>query len=247
MVMMIDTRLGSSAHNFSQVIVNGRQVDCEFVKLAFGDVCWVGNAEHGPIEVAAELKKIPDFIHSLESGRLTGHQLPGMFRNYGYSYLLVQGDARQGRYGQLIVNGKSVGGKQQAWRWVDYQSALNSLRVLGGVQVVTTRDDIETAGVLTAMYKWWQREWASHHAFRCLPPTVELGQQMSLGASLRPPTITEKVAACLTKIGFEKARAVGKCFRSPLEMCLADVKQWQSVPGVGKVLAERIVRELTEP
>ena len=58
---------------------------------------------------------------------------------------------------------------------------------------------------------------------------------------LTPATLLRKTAAQLPGIGYEKSAEAEKSFASVRDMVNADVARWESIPGVGKVIANRIV------
>jgi len=76
-------------------------------KLEFGDLAFEGRGPHGACSIVIERKRITDLIQSMESRRLSGHQLPGMAERYDYCYLIVEGIWRPGQNGELEIRNGS--------------------------------------------------------------------------------------------------------------------------------------------
>lgn len=254
--LTLDDRPGSCERNFSHSLPLG---SFEWRRIPFGDVSFYGNGPDGPVEVGVELKKLPDFISSFENGRLPLHQIPGMLALYFQCYLIVQGEWTTNNTGDLCVPRYDPQSKKlrfnpfswgnRIWSAQGYLSALNSIRILSGVHVITTFDDKETAQAVVALHSWWSKRWNEHSTFSGLPPSVadpNLVQRVGLLGGIRQPPIEERVAAQIHGMGAEKARAAGEFFRTGglKRMVMACEKEWAMVPGVGKVLAARAVKEL---
>jgi ERCC4-type nuclease len=58
------------------------------------------------------------------------------------------------------------------------------------------------------------------------------------------PSLVRRVATQLEGIGWEKSAAVAAKFSSVLDMIVATEAEWQTIPGIGKGLAARAVRQL---
>src|SRR5574341_1238250 len=86
-----------------------KSVPFTLTRLEYGDVAFSGRGPSGVCTVGVEIKKIPDLVDCIYSGRFAGHQLPGMLDTYDYCYLLVEGATRAGKLGTLEY--RRAGGK----------------------------------------------------------------------------------------------------------------------------------------
>ena len=58
------------------------------------------------------------------------------------------------------------------------------------------------------------------------------------------PSLVHRMIKEIDKVGFEKGLVISKNFRCMADIVLSDMKDLQKVPGVGKVLAQRILNSL---
>jgi ERCC4-type nuclease len=218
--------------------------DSLLVHLDYADAMFEGNGPDGPVSIGIERKKIEDLIGSMETGRLSGHQIPGLLNDYYRSYLIVEGRWKANlTSGQLMVM-KSKPGSKPFWMPIQhgtrtYQASgiwnyLTTIEVMTGIMIRLTSDLRDTAHVIMQLADWWGRPWKSHHSHLSLhkppPPT----------ADLRPPTLLRKIASELPGIGWQKSLHVESHFGSVNAMIAASVKEWTEVQGIGKTLANAI-------
>jgi ERCC4-type nuclease len=57
-------------------------------------------------------------------------------------------------------------------------------------------------------------------------------------------TFVERMVAQLSGIGYKRAREVSKHFGSAIEVVSATEREWTAIPGIGKILAKRIIEEI---
>lgn len=189
-----------------------------------------------PVMVGIERKTLRDLIGSLESGRLAGHQLPGLIASYNVVYLIVEGISRN--YGGNLE--ERVG---KAWKGLNisgkgFDGYLNTLSTIAGITVLRTPYLEATAELIYHLYLWWAKGWEkhkSHLGFCHIRPPYAL---------LRPPSLLRSVAKELPGVGWERSAAVEKKFKSILEMAEATEEDWRDIPGIGKILARQIVKAL---
>lgn len=211
--------------------------------LQFGDASFMGNGPEGPVLVGIERKSVRDLINSIDSGRLQGHQLPGMLASYNYSYLIVEGLWRPNKNGLLEVWGNRGwspmrnGTRQYAGSLLD--NLMNTLSVLAGVIIKQTSNQPHTALLIQYLYGWWQKEWDSHRGhlgFSATPHLVTL--------DLRKPGLVQRVAKELPGIGWEKSKAASKHFNSVIDMVMSPWTEWEKIPGIGETMARRITEAI---
>lgn len=209
--------------------------------LDFADIMFFGNGPAGTISVGIERKVMSDLISSMTSGRLCGHQLPGLLSCYNYIWIIVEGIWRTSPTDGLIQMYTHTG-------WKDYNhdhrfhktsyiiKYLLSLSIMGNVRIWFTTSPKETVQFVTSLYSWWNdKEYEEH---------TSLMQEHEPEINFIKPSLLKRLAKELEGIGKKKAKLVDNKFGSPLEMCLADEKTWQEIPGIGKKLACKIVESL---
>jgi len=214
-------------------------------KLDYGDADFVGHGPNGECAVVVERKTIHDLVASMQSKRLSGHQLPGMAEQYDYCYLIVEGIWRPGEDGELEINNGTWSrnhGRGIHYRAVD--AYLTTLGLLAGVVYRRTASPRESVWQIVDLYRWWtDKEWAKHKAHDTVyaPADGQQGRRMSLVP--RRVSLVEKVALQLPGLD-QRAREVAKKFGSVREMVLATEKDWLIKGAVGKVGAKKIVEAL---
>jgi len=241
-MILIDDRTGSCelARYFSKSLV-------KIVRLEYGDFSFIGNGpDEIPVSIGIERKTLTDLLSSLQTGRFSGHQLPGLLNSYYYVYLIVEGIWRScpsngileilaGNHWQPV----SLGSRR--WMAREAYGYLNTLAVASGLVVWQTTSPRETALLVTILYRWWQKDWAEHKSHLAMRKSrLRDGE----GVSLVKPSLVRRVAAELPGIGWGKSREVERVFRSVEDMVQAEAGDWQRIPGIGKKIAEQAVREL---
>lgn len=236
-MILIDSRVGSE-DMYAPLVQRG--VECRLVTLPFGDLSFVGNGAHGPVAIGIERKRIRDLINSLMSGRLQGFQLPGCITQYDHTWLVVEGIwrtnhttgiveiPRQGAWEAVVP--RIMGASLNGW--------LLTVQLRGGLRVHHTGGQYDTADWVRSLYHWWTaKEWEQHRGHLALyqPPD---------SAIFREPSLVQRVAALLPGIGEEKSTIVERHFDTVLEMACAGASTWQTIPGVGKLIAARAVEAL---
>lgn len=221
-------------------------------RLSFGDFSFLGNGPDGPVAIGIERKAIRDLLQSMQSGRFSSHQLPGLINSYFTSYVIIEGIwSSCYETGFIMVpDYKGKGGKEGKGGWVrlslgtfEFRSSqlygfINSISLCGGVIVMFTRTQHETVRCVESLHSWWMKPWKdhrSHMALRTESPTV---------VQLATPSLTRKLASQLPGVGWKRSGAVDRHFRSPSEMLNATEKEWAKIEGIGKGIASSIVSAL---
>ncbi len=218
--------------------------------LEHGDAQVVGRGpDDRPVLVGVEFKKIDDLIRSLNDHRLTGFQLPGMMDFFEITYLLVEGLWTATERGELVVwNGKAKRYQPPAFgsRPWSYSALASRLMTLedAKVRVAFTGDMRGTVAWLASLYNRWSRSWDSHRTLEGIHlKPLEADNPLTAGF-FKPTRKMRALSGLADGIGFTKARAIADHFKSIKRAINASRKQWEEVPGVGKVLADRIVTEI---
>lgn len=231
----------------------------ELVQLEYGDCAFMGTGVGGaPMLVGVEIKKLSDILQCIETGRFSGHQLPGLVATYDYAVLLIEGIYRANPHDGIlqIMQGKewrAASFGRRSWMYRDFVKFLLTQAIRGGITVWQTSSREETARYISALYGWWQDGIESHESHLAMDRTLQLslkGQAMKeQGVSLLAERVNvpfiRRVAAELPGVGVEKSQRVVEHFEGSLtRMMCAGEKEWQEIDGIGPKTAKRIVSEL---
>lgn len=163
-VLYVDERIGSKELVKPLTAVG---LPAEITHLDFGDVAFLGRGESGAsVDIGIELKTLGDCISSLRSGRLAGHQLPGLVKAYEHVWLVVEGYWRHDEQGRIIT----FQGKNRGWRVApgsmqagELEKQLLTLEMTGGLHVRYTNSRRDTVRFLCNLYRWWTDNDLSGH------------------------------------------------------------------------------------
>lgn len=238
-VILVDSRTGSK-----ELIETIRRAGgkAQLDTLEFGDFAFEGNGPNGSVLVGVERKAVRDMLNSIRYGRYSDHQLPGMLKLYGYSYLIVEGVYRPG--GDGMLEGLMRGGFQpiylgsQGFLYRELDMFLTTISMMTPVRIRRSEGTGETAHQVVNLEKWWAKPWDSHHAhqqLQSMPPG---------GAVLYEPSLLRRIAKELPGIGWGKSKDVEEFFGTVEVMVNATQAEWKRVDGVGKTLSERIWQAL---
>lgn len=216
--------------------------------LEFADFCFTGLGEDGPAMIGIERKTIGDMMSSMNSGRLSGHQLIGLLDQYAYVYLLIEGiwrpnpksgvlEKRRGKSWTPVHHGKRKYTARELWNYV------NTLAIMCGVHTVYTTGMAQSGLWLDSTYTYWQRDYSSHKSHLKFH-RQDVKPKGKKAVMLRPPTPFERIISGVSGVGFGTATLLEKHFKTPLELALATEDQLTSIKGIGPKIAKLIIREL---
>lgn len=238
-MLLLDRRIGS-ADLADPLRTLGIPVDV--CTLDFSDVMFCGNGPDGLVQIGIELKQIRDLLNSIQDGRLSGHQLPGLLRQFDAVWLIVEGLWRPGTDGLLELHTRGrwapleLGRRRYQYREPD--NYLTTLEIKAGIHVKRTANRDETARAVANLYRWWtDKSWAEHRSHLSL-------HRPSDSSLLVPPPLRRRVARELDGVGHEKSAAVMGHFKTTRAMVNAPESEWVKIAGIGKTLARRITAEL---
>lgn len=230
-MLLVDPRAGSADY---APRLRDLGATVELVQMDAGDVAFYGSGH----AVGIELKKLGDLLNCITTGRFSGHQLPGLARDYTEAWLVVEGLWRPAADGVLETWQRGgwmpVKIGKRRWMWRELDAFLNTIEIKGGVRVKRTTSEDETARVVYGLYQWWQTA-DSHRSHLALN---RAGRDQAIFIK---PTFARRVAAELPGVGFERSAAVAEAFPTVRAMIEADEQAWMRVDGIGKKLAKGIV------
>jgi ERCC4-type nuclease len=249
MTIFVDYRKGSK--DLVDIYPLDKPGLCELCKLDSGDVMFSGYNPTGEVLIGIELKELGELISSIQTGRLQAGQMPKMINDYDTKWLLYYGNYRPSEKGYLqtveLGNGDTVKRK----KWKDYGYSNNPIRYSYledfliesreyGFKIQRVGSKCEAAMWIYIYYKLISRPWSSHKLFKTFdrsgqipfPPEMKLSDQ-----ERRMARVADELCP---GIGFERAIAAARYFDSVQHMVNADVSEWQSIDGIGKVIAKRV-------
>ena len=241
--LLVDDRVGSIE------LVKHLKLACEATRLEYGDFAFFGNGPDDQIlSIGIERKTLSDLVNSMQSGRLSGHQLIGLVDTYHIVYLLIEGTYRVNwDTGTIMVpRGKGwtpLGFGARTFSYREVANFLNTLAIIGNVHVWFTHDIVESGAWIRFTYNWWQKAWEEHKAHKAF----NRSRQGPTNALLVKPTILQRIANQLTGIGWEKAGELSAKFPTTESLVSAEPKDLMEVRGIGKGLANKIWKELHTP
>lgn len=158
-MIFVDDRTGSK-HLLQPLRSLG--LDAQLTRLDFGDVSFEGKGPNGTmLTIGVELKRLTDLISSIRTGRLSGHQLPGLIGPqgaYDYAWLVVEGYWRTNQYDQIAL----YHGRVRGWQVVpgrmtasELEKRLLTYELCGRLHVRLTNRSEETTHFISSLYRWW--------------------------------------------------------------------------------------------
>lgn len=211
----------------------------EETTLEFGDLAFTGRGEGGKnVSIGIEFKQLSELVASLRSGRLQGHQLPGMRDAYDYSWLLIEGELKFNKNGQLLRRVKRAGWRPMPGQMMvgEFLKRLFVLQLCGGLTPLWSQDRHSTLKLIEALY----RTWTDHN----------LDEHKSHIAIYQPPTLLpisqfRRTVSTLPGIGIKLSGDVEKRFKGSIRRAvLAHPDDWMEIDGIGTKLATTIQETL---
>lgn len=243
-MILVDDRIGS----VELIPYFSTDIPVQKAKLEFADFSFLGNnttdkAEE-PILVGIERKTIRDFINSMVTGRLSGHQVIGLLNSYNVVYIIIEGIWRanaeklieiyRGNTWELLKYGQRVFYAREIYNYI------NTLSILCNIRCLRTVNKTETVGLISAWYYWWTEKYLDEHNSHRQKhrPLIDI-------ISKKPP-LMYRIAAELPGIGSIKSRIVSKHFHNLHNMVNATENDWCRIPGIGKPTAKKLVKIIQE-
>jgi ERCC4-type nuclease len=232
-MILVDARVGSG-----DLVDPLRRLSLPIEKahLGFGDVAFVGRGVGGEVvSVGIELKKFRDLVASLRSGRLQGHQLVGLQQAYDFRWLIVEGQWKQGRRGELVQGKTPVRG---AMSGAELEKRLITLEVQGGLRIRHTFSRRDTLRVICNLYRWWTDRALEDH---------DSHVAIYHPASLAPVSQFRQIVSTLPCIGVKISKIVESHFDGDIRRAInASTAEWAAIEGLGERSAQRIVQSLSK-
>lgn len=216
---------------------------CTLHRLEFGDVMLTGHGPdpEKPLSIGVEVKSVYDLLSSIETGRLAGHQLPGLIKTYDHAWLLVFGNARPGKDNYLEVNRH---GRWQNFKlgrnpvpWSYLEGWLLTAQLFSTIRVKWVYNEEEAAKWIAVMDRWLSKPWDKHSGLKVFN---ESGAQAAPPGADPVESLMAKVAATLPGVGWNRGWAAARHFESVEQMMASHADEWQKIDGFGPVLSKSV-------
>lgn len=248
-MILIDDREGSK--QLHPLMPKGSS---KLTRMEYGDVAFTGcGPDDSELKVGIEIKKFREFAGAVTSGRLAGHQLPGMVEHYDRVYVLVVGHGEKSvRYegvtnSHMFTHPRRRDGKVEFVPLKDgsttpftdaaLSSFVMSMEEFFGVRYIYVTDMNRCARKIWMMWNWWNKDYDAHTTQGVIYNSASAGWT----GRVNPMT---KIAACIPGIGGKKAKAVSKEFDSLKDMIDAGAGRWSSVDGISYKTGMKILKFL---
>lgn len=241
-MVTVDDRKGSGE---VAPILRGLGVPVKVERVDSADFVFEGHGRKGSCQVGVERKRVRELLGDLDQGRFEGEQLPKMLQTYDeHCWLVVEGVWRPNPQSGVLEEGTHGGWREvllgsRGFAFCQLDNYLTSLQARVHLRVKYTGTVEETAHVVKGLWQWYRKPWDQHRT------GLVIYEPPSPTALWIKPSLVRKVANQLEGIGWEKSGAVGAKFATVLDMVVAGEKEWQTIPGIGKGLAQKAVRQLT--
>jgi len=240
--LIVDRRAGSK--DLYAPLLQARIKPLELGDLTYGDIHIQGNGPGGcPWNIGIEHKKIPDMIQSIDTGRLVGHQLPGMLDSFNETWIVLEGEWRVGSHGEIMVRRERgwsslSGGRSQSSMASTLLGFLITVQTRLGVKVWHSTTQEMTVAFLSALNRWWTaKEYDEHRSHLAFDTSSSL-------TLISKPSLVRRVAKELPGIGWERSGTVARHFGSVIDLATATETEWAEIEGIGKTMAKRIVNAI---
>ena len=118
-------------------------------------------------------------------------------------------------------------------------NSINSVAELDGVRVKYAESEAMLVRQIIDYYHWWQKPVESHTT----STANSFYSPVWVGAGGKVP-LSRRVAKELEGFKFERSNGVAKQFHTVAQMVNSKEADWLAIPGVGKGLAEKAIRQL---
>lgn len=242
-LVLVDPRTGAkqtktNVHDVQPMLEKTFRLPAFVSQLDAADVCVAGAGRQYGIEI----KTMEDLVDCIMTGRFASNQLPGLIKDYDAAFLVLVEKYQ-------VVAGFVKIYRKGGWRdpyvrpisYHDLRAWMMTITVKAGVHVVELPGKLELGHFIATLYAWAQVPWDQHtaHCAFYMPPMHE---QHLLTTKPGPVRL---VAKEMPDVGWKRSIDVAKKFKTVREMANAGPEEWITIPGFGKVRAQRVVEFLT--
>ncbi len=211
--------------------------------LHAGDFMFTGTGpDNDPVLIGVERKRMRDMVNSIRGGRLSGEQIPKLCR-YDYPYIIFESRWKTDwTTGQAMEKwGRNwtpvFSGTKQVITGLEINSYLNDVRDKTPIKILYSEDPRQTVDMVMSLAYSWSKPWTDRHHHLDLHRPAQY-QNAEKASTVR------RIAYALDGVGWEKSGAVEENFKTVEDMVQATVKDWERLPGFGKVLSRKVYGQL---
>lgn len=242
-MLFIDPRLGSRELLSP---LRGKGLVCELAdpELPYGDVCFEGYGPDGVMTVGIEHKKLHDIMDCIEDHRYSAHQLVGMKKMYGESWLMIEGYWKPHSESAYLMEGfksgtswgmyreRGSGGRPTMYSKL-YRYLISVRRA--GVYLDCPKDREQSVQNIHEIYHYYQKK--THTSM------VEL-QKAALPVLSGKPPLVRLWGNALTDVGAKYSLEAQGLFRTPIRLANSNEEEWLRIKGIGVSTSQQIIREI---
>jgi hypothetical protein len=214
--------------------------------MPFGDIAFEGRGERGKkVQVGIEFKKLSELVGALRTGRLQGHQAPGMQDAFDFRYLLIEGELIYDKRGQMLRRAGRKEFKPIGMGVGEFLKRINVLHLMWGLNPQWAQTRRDSLLMIEMLYRVWTDqdldEHKSHLGIYQPPHIVPLSPfRQAVSGPLFPG------------ISVRKSFAVERHFRGSLRAATnASAEEWsyievQDKTGASKVIGMKTASKIKE-
>lgn len=217
-MILVDYREGSK--ELAEPLVK-MGLPVEVTELPFGDFAFTGRGPGGKsVDVGVEYKQLRECVSSLRTGRLQGHQLPGMRGTpplYDFAWLLIEGELRFNQRGVLLrrTGRREFKPMPGGMTISEFNKRLLDMHLQAGLVPWHTANEKESVEWIADLYRTWtDKAWEEHKAHIGMyhAPTL-----IPISDERRALCALPGVGAQVSKAAIEKFGTVKKAMNAPLD------------------------------
>jgi ERCC4-type nuclease len=203
-------------------------LDVESTTLDYADIAFTGRGDDDAlVAIGIELKKLPDLMSSLRTGRLSGHQLLGLTgpdKVYDFGWLLVEGEWKPDGKGNVLVPRHRSGFKWSPLPGMpvsEMEKRLTTLDLLGGLRVRHSSSRACTLHFIANLYHWFNDKSMDRHSTHLVPHTAH---------GFLPLSDFRQTVMRFPNIGLKASKAVEDYFGANLQDAVnASAADWAEI------------------
>lgn len=182
--------------------------------LDYGDLAFMGRGEKGAkLFIGVEHKTISDLVSSMGTGRLQGHQIPGMTSAYDRRWLVVEGDwdkDSSGRVTKYASRGvrRPIKGAPLA---LELLKRLIVLNIRAGVNIWPSKSQRASLDFILALYRVWTDKDLDEHKSH----TAIYAPDLDRGLLVPVSDFRKGLVSACPGVGFALSRTIeNRCYDS---------------------------------
>ena len=221
-MIFVDSRVGSAP---LERPLRAAGLDVELTTLPFGDLAFQGRGEKGaPVDIGIEFKTLAECIGSMRTGRLQGHQAPGIADSYDFRWLLIQGEILFDKKGIMLQWSRPAARRLKpipgSINISEFEKRILGLQLQWGLNPKFTETARHTVKWIEACYRAWTDQDLDKHKSH-----LAIYQP----ASIIPMSDFRQAVAAWPGVGPRVSLAAERQFRSVRRAATASADEWANL------------------